>query len=200
MVESGVDKLGRFLATARLPYAHQFLDDLELSAADRTNLYRAIDEINRPTLRDTQHALTAFVASHSPTEVRALSDLGNRLVESHSQFLAIRAWSHVFKHWKVAPPAFHLESLDAPIADYLRFSADIGLRALEADSAAGLDGLEGTHAQLANTAQWQRLRQILRTIEGHIGDRRDVFLAWARSVEPESADLITPLADLERSM
>lgn len=198
-LESGLHKLGRFVGAAKLPQAQHFLDTIDLSAADRALLARAIDELYRPTTLDSEGALLAFPVSHSSAEVEALSDLGNRIVESHSQFLAVGAWGHVFKRLGEAPPTLQTEGLEDAIADYLKFAAGIGRRALEADYAAGLDGLEGTHAQLATTATWQRLRRLLRAVEERLGDRREGFLAWARSVEPERAEVLMPLADLERS-
>lgn len=197
-LESGLHKLGRFVGAAKLPQAQQFLDAIDLSAADRALLARAVDELYRPTSLDSERLLLAFPASHSPTEVTALSDLGNRLVESHSQFLAVGAWGRVFTRLADAPAALQPKGLEGAIADYLQFAAGIGRRALEADQAAGLDGLEGTHAQLATTARWQRLRTLLRAVEERLGDRRDAFLAWARSIEPERAEVLMPLADLER--
>jgi len=198
-VESGTRRLGRLIQTTKLPYAQEFLDAIDLSAADRTALSRAIDELYRPTALHAEQALFDFEGSHSPAEVQALSDLGKRLVESHSQFLATGAWSHVLKRVDEAPPALRLEGLGDAITDYLRFATDIGRRALDADFASELDPSEGTHAQLAATAQWQRLRPLLRTIEAHLGERREGFLGWARSVEPGRAEFLVPLADLERS-
>ena len=84
------------------------------------------------------------------------------------------------------------------ISDYLRFADDIGRRAIDADFLSELDPLECTHAQLAATAQWQHLRPLLRAIETRLGERREAFLAWARSVEPSRAEFLVPLADLEK--
>src|SRR5205814_10194763 len=69
---------------------------------------------------------------------------------------------------------------------------------IDADFLSELDPLECTHAQLAATAQWQRLRPLLRAIEVHLGERREAFLAWAGSVEPSRAEFLVPLADLEK--
>src|SRR3989442_557624 len=110
-VESGMHKLSRFIQTANLPYAHQFLDALDLSAADSAALARAVQELYRPMALDSDRALFAFKASHSPADVQAFSDLGNRIVESHSQFLATGAWAHVLKRLDEASPTFHLKGL-----------------------------------------------------------------------------------------
>ena len=196
--ESGMHKLDRFIQTSKLPYAQEFLDVIDLSAADRTALARAVEELYRPTALDSERALVVFKTTHSPGEVQAVSDLGNRIVESHSQFLATGAWSHVLKRAHEAPPALGLKGLDVAITDYLRFASDIGRRALDVDFASELDPREGTHAQLAATAQWQRLRRLLQAIEARLGERREAFLAWARSIEPSRAEFLVPLADLER--
>ena len=119
-------------------------------------------------------------------------------MESHSQFLATGAWSHVLQRLHEASPTFHLKGLDEAIIDYLRFADDIGRRAIDADFLSELDPLECTHAQLAATAQWQHLRPLLRAIETRLGERREAFLAWARSVEPSRAEFLVPLADLEK--
>ncbi len=87
-VESGLHKLSRFIQAANLPYAHQFLDALDLSASDSAALARAVAELYRPTSLDSERALFAFEASHPRADVQAFGDLGNRIVESHSQFLA----------------------------------------------------------------------------------------------------------------
>ena len=197
-VESGLHKLSRFIQAANLPYAHQFLDALDLSAADSAALARAVEELYRPTSLDSERALFAFEASHPRADVQAFGDLGNRIVESHSQFLATGAWSHVLQRLHEASPTFHLKGLDEAIIDYLRFADDIGRRAIDADFLSELDPLECTHAQLAATAQWQRLRPLLRAIEVHLGERREAFLAWAGSVEPSRAEFLVPLADLEK--
>ena len=197
-VESGLHKLSRFIQAANLPYAHQFLDALDLSAADSAALARAVEELYRPTSLDSERALFAFEASHPRADVQAFGDLGNRIVESHSQFLATGAWSHVLQRLHEASPTFHLKGLDEAINDYLRFADDIGRRAIDADFLSELDPLECTHAQLAATAQWQRLRPLLRAIEVHLGERREAFLAWAGSVEPSRAEFLVPLADLEK--
>ena len=197
-VESGMHRLCRFIQTSKLPYAQEFLDVIDLSAADRTALARAVDELYRPSALDSERALVVFKTTHSPGEVQAVSDLGNRIVESHSQFLATGAWSHVLKRAHEAPPALGLKGLDVAITDYLRFAGDIGRRALDADFASELDPREGTHAQLAATAQWQRLRRLLQAIEARLGERREAFLAWARSIEPSRAEFLVPVADLER--
>jgi len=197
-VESGLHKLSRFIQAANLPYAQQFIDTLDLSAADSAELARAVKELYRPTALDSERALFAFKASHPRADVQAFGDLGNRIVESHSQFLATGAWSHVLKRLHEASPTFHLEDLDEPITDYLRFADDIGRHAIDADFLSELDPLEGTHAQLATTAQWQRLRLLLQAIEVGLGEQREAFLAWARSVEPSRAEFLVPLADLEK--
>jgi len=197
-VESGMHRLCRFIQTSKLPYAQEFLDVIELSAADRTALARAVDELYRPTTLDSERALAVFKTTRSPGEVQAFSDLGNRIVESHAQFLATGAWSNVLKRTHEAPAALSLKGLDVAVTDYLRFASDIGRRALDADFASELDPREGTHAQLAATAQWQRLRRLLQAIEARLGERREAFLAWARSIEPSRAEFLVPVADLER--
>ena len=103
-VESGLHKLSRFIQAASLPYAHQFLDALDLSASDSAALARAVEELYRPTSLDSEHALFAFEASHPRADVQAFGDLGNRIVESHSQFLATGAWSHVLKRLHESSP------------------------------------------------------------------------------------------------
>jgi hypothetical protein len=195
---AGIQKLGRFIASATLPQAQMFLDAIDVSVADRVALVRAIDEFHRATVADTLRALGAFAASHSPVEVQALSDLGNRVSTSHAQVLATSAWSRVFKRLRESPPEFGLGGLEDAIAEYLRFAGQIGGRAIEADFAAG-EATEGTHADLATSAQWQRLRQILRVIEDRLGERLPAFLTWARSIDPNNADQLKSLADLERS-
>src|SRR5438552_19027697 len=87
-VESGLHKLSRFIQAANLPYAHQFLDALDLSASDSAALARAAEEPYRPTSLDSEPALVAFEASHPRAAVQALGDLGTRIVQTHSQFLA----------------------------------------------------------------------------------------------------------------
>ena len=104
----------------------------------------------------------------------------------------------MLKRLHEASPTFHLKGLDEAITDYLRFADDIGRRAIDADFLSELDPLEGTHAQLAATAQWQRLRPLLRAIEARLGERREAFLAWARSIEASRAEFLVPLADLEK--
>ena len=111
-VESGLHKLSRFIQAANLPYAHQFLDALDLSAADSAALARAVEELYRPTSLDLERALFAFEASHPGADVQALGDLGNRIVESHQQFLATGAWYHVLKRLHDASPTFHLKGFD----------------------------------------------------------------------------------------
>ena len=66
--ESGTRRLGRFIQTTKLPYAQEFLDVIDLSAADRTALARAVDELYRPSALDSERALVVFKTTHSPGE------------------------------------------------------------------------------------------------------------------------------------
>lgn len=158
-----------------------------------------VSEFDRPTSLDIYRAVASFIRSSSPDEIRVLNDLGKRLVPSEAQWLAITAWREAFKRTGQAPGSLGTKRVRQIAEDYVRFSDEITRRALEADEVEALNEAEATHVELADMAQWQRLRRALHAIQNELGDRWQDFLAWSRSVVPQRAQQLLAIAELENS-
>jgi hypothetical protein len=195
--QEGVWRLAGIVSVAGLQSARPFLDAAEMSEGERMALAQAISYFQRPTNLEIHRAIGSFIRTRTPHEIKALNDLGNRIVPSEQQWRSLTAWRRAFSKFDEAPARLRNPGAGSLMREYVQFSVDLSRQAIDADEEEELDEADATHVALANIAQWRRLRPTLSLIETLFGEHWGEFLSWARRKVPTRAADLLPISEIE---